>query len=164
VESQQRKSQTHPKLSLSALLCPIAIHGFPVRNEEELSWLSGTLIISPVQSVVSLPFKLDDTADWEGPQVDIPMSIDFVDGVGIDKVLKFIVFLQLVFGDEMVEGGEDARGERIFNVGNPRNFLLRLFEVTVKMELSFDTGDFAFGVLGDFADIRVAPIHQSNLM
>src|SRR5271156_681436 len=116
VESQQGKKRKQDldllaSLSFNTLLCTISIHSFPIRNKNELSRLPSFLIIGSIQSIVSLPFKLNDASDGKDPQINISVSSDTFDAVGVDEILEFVVFLQFVFGDEMIIGGENAGGK-----------------------------------------------------
>src|ERR1700733_14115691 len=111
---KKKRKQDHDllvSLSFNTLLCTIAIYSFPIRNKDKLSRLPSFLIIRSIQSIVSLPFELNDASDGKGPQVNISVSSDTFDAVEVHKILEFVVFLQFVFGDEMIIGGENAGGK-----------------------------------------------------
>jgi hypothetical protein len=82
--------------------------GLPVRDHEEDERL-GAVDICSVDAVESAPFQLDNVMFSQGLETSITNDFGRFFGVGVDKVFQLVIFLELLFRDQVVKLGKDNR-------------------------------------------------------
>lgn len=100
-----------------------------------------------IDPVIPPPLQLDDVVLLQGPQPRIADHRRLGLRVGVDEVLHFVVLLEFLLGDEVVEFIQHRR-DVLGHVREPRKLALGGFDVTARDEYPLETS-LDFGQLDD---------------
>ena len=132
-------------------------------DETELH--STLCVLGSLTDIESLPLELDDIPLFEVLDFLTSKCLGSVLSLGVRDLIKVVILLQLLLGDEVVvvDEGDGDQGVLGGRLGQPSNFLGSLFEITLEVKLENETGNFAGGVGGLGLDKGISPVHGGDL-
>jgi hypothetical protein len=132
-------------------------------NETELH--SALCVLGSLTDVESLPLELDDIPLLEVLDFFTGKSLGSVLSLGVCDLIKVVILLQLLLGDEVivVDEGDWDQGVLGGRLGQPCNLLGGLLEITLEMKLEHKAGNFAGRVGSLGPDKGISPVHGGDL-
>ena len=112
-----------------------------------------------VTDEVSTAFQLDNFTLRHRLQVCITNGVRNELRVRVQAILKRILLLQLLLGDQVVKIVHLQRHHR-GNIRQPSELLLGHLEITIQMQLCFQGSG---GIRGHLGNDDIAPVHESDL-
>ena len=153
--------------SLYALLFRTSLTGGDAEQDDSGS-LQSSLALGPVvhtlvHSVESSSLELDDVVLLQLADTGLADGILHAGRVGVQIILKVVLLLELVLGNEVVKLPQ-LSGDQLEALGRqPGDLLLGLLEVSLQVELELEAGDRVIRC-GNFPNKGIAPAHQGDLL
>jgi hypothetical protein len=134
-----------------------------LRNETELH--SALCVLGSLTDVESLPLELDDIPLLEVLDFLTGKSLGSVLSLGICDLIKVIILLQLLLGNQVIVIDKCDWDQGVLGGGlrQPSNLLGGLFEITLEVKLENEAGNFAGGIGCLGPDESISPVHGSDL-
>mmetsp|Transcript_17352 Transcript_17352/g.43304 ORF Transcript_17352/g.43304 Transcript_17352/m.43304 type:complete len:222 (-) Transcript_17352:2114-2779(-) len=113
--------------------------------------------VRAVDTVETTTFELDDVPFLERLQASVSTCRGGGNGVGVDVILKFIAFLELLFGYEVIEFRQNGRAAT--RCSNPGDLELGRLEISVGNQFTLES----LGILRFAGDFEDTPAKQDNV-